>query len=234
MCILVEYNEGAPIAGGKLFGLINWFRVGGATCTAGGCLGYTWDNKYGDPACGGQTCSYLSTNVTKGRKFFVVGDLFDGNGAHAGYPYRSGWTLKMKCDAKQKLLLNKDFSDAKCDDCSVAVTAPSACQGFGRGPVRSFAVLVQAFHVGQFDKNTLMGYDCGAAKARVTFAATALPVTVKSCWLMFDYYAEIALGDHGNCVDDTLLVQVSVNGGAVQLVPGDTCKAKTAASNVLG
>ena len=234
VCTVIEYNEGAPIAGGKLFGLIDWFLVSGATCTSGGCQGYMWENKYGDPVCGGQTCSYLSFNVTKGQKLFVVGDIFDGNGAHAGYPYPSGWTLEMKCDAKQKLLLNEDFNDAKCDGCTVAVTAPPVCQGFGWWPVGGFADLVQAFYVGQFDKNTLKGYDCGAAKASVTFPTASLPALVKSCTLSFDYYAEIAPGDEGDCVDDTLSVQLSVNGQAVQLAPGDTCKAKTASSNVLG
>ncbi len=98
VCTLIEYNEGLPQPGGKLFGVLDWFIVSGSACQSSGCQAYMWDNKYGDPVCSGQTCSYVPFNVTKGQQFFVVAGIFDGAGSHQGYPFNPGWSIEMKCD----------------------------------------------------------------------------------------------------------------------------------------
>ena len=46
--------------------------------------------------------------------------------------------------------------------------------------------------------------------------------------------AQIAAADDGNCVNDTLTVNVAVNGAAPVKLAADACSAKTAASNPIG
>jgi hypothetical protein len=244
ICTLIEYNEGIKLKGpgGKgggtsLFGVVDWFILAGdGACNANKCLEYMWENKTKDPVCGGgnKICSYKSFSVSEGQVFYIVADIFDGVNGHGAYEYNNDWSIEVKCDDKQLLLLDEDFSDALCDSCQEKVNAPKECDNFGWHSVGSFGDLVTGYYVGQMSNNTLLGYDCGQTSATLTFPTVTLPDNVDSCELSFDFYADLDAVDDGSCTNDILEVLISINGAAATLVNGDPCAANSNSSNPLG
>ncbi|GMV42703.1 MAG: hypothetical protein AMXMBFR64_44190 [Myxococcales bacterium] len=234
VCTLIEYEEGIKLSGGGLFGVLDWFILSGGACGAGACFDYMWENKTSDPVCGGKTCSYKSFPVTAGQSFTFVADVFDGVNSHEGYTVPKGWTIEVRCDASKKLLLNEDFTDGQCSGCTQSVTAGPTCKSFGWHEIGGFSTMVTAMYLGQLQNNTLLGYDCGATTATLTFPSVALPSNATSCTLSFDWFASLDPANDGDCVNDIVTVMLKVGGGAAQPVAGKPCVPLMSGSNPIG
>ena len=52
--------------------------------------------------------------------------------------------------------------------------------------------------------------------------------------MSFDYYSALDIFDDGDCVNDIFKILLSVNGGAIKPVPGDSCAADTTSSSTIG